>query len=593
MHKTVCAALCIALLSLFPAHIAGAATALPSDAVVDVRGHGWGHGRGMGQWGARGMALEGSTYSQILTHYYSDVSIGTRSGTEDIRVLVESSPDVIMTSASTFNLWWSNGTLAATSDATYRFWRVSWDEVAGAHRVEKATSWKGPWTYVTQSGWYVHFSRGTELLQLVKDNGNTYWYRGDMIARHASIGGMYAINELLMQEYLYGVVPREMPSSWPAEALKAQAVAARTYSAYKKDYARSQGYPSDICATTSCQSYLGNASAPLPGGTKTNLEASSTNAAIDATNGKAVLYNNSAILAEYSSSTGGYTAPGNVPYQKAVPDPGDAGSPYHDWEAHLTVADVQEEWPSVGRLVDIKVTDRNGYGDWGGRVEEMQIIGTSATVTVSGGSFRSAFSSFGVKSDWFSVQYWRFEDVRPGAFGFDAINTIADKGITSGCATNPPRYCPKSPVTRGQMAAFMLRAMGHGDPSHLPAYRGIFDDVPASDPMARYIEHLYDHGITTGCATNPLRYCPSGSVTRGEMAVFLLRAIDHGDPSHLPAYRGIFEDVPSSNSFARFIEHAYDHGITTGCSSSPRRYCPGAAVTRAQMAVFIVAAFEF
>jgi SpoIID/LytB domain protein len=591
VRKTACVALCVSALSLYPARVSVAASALPPDASVNVTGHGWGHGRGLGQWGAKGMAATGSTWTQIVTHFYSGVSIGARAAGEDIRVLVESSPDVIMTSDAPFTMWWSNGTKFATSDTTYKFWRISWNEAASAHRVEKATSWKGPWTYVTQSGYYVVFHNGSQTLQLVKDNGNTYWYRGAMIARHASIGGLYAIEELLMEEYLYGVVPREMPSSWPAEALRAQAVAARTYSAYKKDYARSQGYPSDICATTSCQSYLGNASSPLPGGTKTNLEAASTNAAVDATAGKVALYGGKAILAEYSSSTGGYSAPGNVPYQKAVPDPGDAGSPHHDWEATFTVADVEKEWPSIGHLVEIKVTERNGYGDWGGRVDEMEIVGTSSTETLSGSAFRTAFSGEGVKSNWFTVQYWTFDDVRPGAFAFSQINTIAEKGITSGCDTSPPRFCPKAPVTRGEMAVFLLRAMGHGDPSHLPAYRGIFADVPASNPFARYIEHLYDHGITAGCTTGPLRYCPQESVTRGEMAVFLLRGIDHGSPSHVPAYRGIFADVPSTHRFAGFIEHAYDHGITSGCTSSPRNFCPSGAVTRAQMAVFIVNAF--
>ena len=594
MRTRLCAALCLALLSLVPARVASAdATPLPQDSVVSVRGHGWGHGRGLGQWGANGMASGGSTWTQIVTHFYSGVGIGTRAATEDIRVLVESSPDVIMTSDAPFTMWWSNGTKFATSDETYRFWRVTWNESATAHRVEKSASWKGPWTYVTQSGYYVVFHNGSQTLQLVKDNGNTYWYRGAMIARHASIGGLYAIEQVLMQEYLYGVVPREMPSSWPAEALRAQAVAARTYAAYKKDYARAQGYPSDICATTSCQSYLGSASAPAPGGTKRNLEAASSNAAVDATNGKTLLYGGKAILAEYSSSTGGYSAAGNVPYQKAVPDPGDAGSPHHDWEARLTVADVEAEWPSIGRLVRIDVTDRNGFGDFGGRVEKMNVVGTSATVTVSGGGFRSALSDRGVKSDWFTVQYWTFDDVRPGAFAFNAINTIAEQGITAGCDTSPPLFCPRDSVTRGQMAVFLLRAMGHGDDAHLPAYHGVFADVPASNPFARFIEHLYDHGITAGCMTNPLRYCPSAAVSRAEMSVFLLRAIGHGSPDHLPGYRGIFADVPSKHRLASFIEHVYDHGITAGCTSSPRNYCPAAPVSRAQMAIFIVSSFGF
>jgi sulfopyruvate decarboxylase TPP-binding subunit len=187
--------------------------------------------------------------------------------------------------------------------------------------------------------------------------------------------------------------------------------------------------------------------------------------------------------------------------------------------------------------------------------------------------------------DCFTVTH--FDDVGPGDFAFDEVETIADAGITTGCSTSPSLFCPDSSITRGQMAVFLLRAMGHA--GHLPAYRGIFADVPASNPFARYIEHLYDHGVTSGCATSPRRYCPDDSVTRGQMAVFLLRAIGHA--GHLPAYRAIFADVPASNPFARYIEHLYDHGITGGCATNPLRYCPNSAVTRAQMAVFLVRAF--
>ena len=185
----------------------------------------------------------------------------------------------------------------------------------------------------------------------------------------------------------------------------------------------------------------------------------------------------------------------------------------------------------------------------------------------------------------------RFGDVPPSHFAFSQIETLAAHGITGGCATSPPRYCPNANVSRGQMAVFILRAMGHGAAGHLPAYRGIFADVPSSNPFARYIEHLYDHGITGGCATRPRRYCPNDSVTRGQMAVFLLRAIGHAASSHLGQYQGTFTDVPSSNPFARYIEHLYAHGVTGGCSTGPLRYCPSARVTRAQMAIFIVRTF--
>jgi hypothetical protein len=185
----------------------------------------------------------------------------------------------------------------------------------------------------------------------------------------------------------------------------------------------------------------------------------------------------------------------------------------------------------------------------------------------------------------------RFGDVPPGHFAFSQIERLAAAGITGGCSTSPPLYCPNANVSRGQMAVFILKAMGHGATTHLPAYRGLFADVPSSNPLARYIEHLYDHGVTGGCSTSPRKYCPNDSVTRGQMAVFLLRAIGHASSGHLGPYQGTFADVPSSNPLARFIEHVAGHGITAGCDTSPARYCPDSRVTRAQMAIFIVRTF--
>ena len=123
-----------------------------------------------------------------------------------------------------------------------------------------------------------------------------------------------------------------------------------------------------------------------------------------------------------------------------------------------------------------------------------------------------------------NVIAFTFADVPPGKFGFDEVETIFAAGITSGCATGPLRFCPDRDVTRGQEAVFLLRAMGHGASAHLPAFRGIFADVPASHPFARFIEHLHDHGITSGCATGPLRFCPDREVSRAVKAVFLVRA---------------------------------------------------------------------
>jgi hypothetical protein len=97
-----------------------------------------------------------------------------------------------------------------------------------------------------------------------------------------------------------------------------------------------------------------------------------------------------------------------------------------------------------------------------------------------------------------------FEDVPDSHWAHDNIGALYDAGITTGCATNPLRYCPNSPVTRAQMAAFILRVIGHDD--HLPSYRGYFSDVSAGRWYTGYVEHLYEHGITTGCSATS--YCP-------------------------------------------------------------------------------------
>ncbi len=118
-----------------------------------------------------------------------------------------------------------------------------------------------------------------------------------------------------------------------------------------------------------------------------------------------------------------------------------------------------------------------------------------------------------------------------------------------------------------------------------------FDDVPASHMFYRHIEAFYQAGITVGCSQTPLRFCPDNFVTRGEMAVFVERAMGNFAPTPNPT--GMFADLPypGLESFTRFIEELYNDGITTGCAVNPLQYCPQNYVTRGGMAVFIVRAF--
>jgi hypothetical protein len=141
------------------------------------------------------------------------------------------------------------------------------------------------------------------------------------------------------------------------------------------------------------------------------------------------------------------------------------------------------------------------------------------------------------------------------------------------------------------MAVFLLRGI-HGAGYTPPAGSGIFADVPLNHPFAGWIEQLFAEGITSGCGTNPLGYCPDQVVTRGQMAVFLLRA-KHGAGYEPPAATGVFADVPLDHPFARWIEELAGEAITGGCATDPARYCPDQPVTRGQMAVFLVRAFGF
>lgn len=114
-----------------------------------------------------------------------------------------------------------------------------------------------------------------------------------------------------------------------------------------------------------------------------------------------------------------------------------------------------------------------------------------------------------------------FLDVQPGDFAADWIEELASLGITGGCGNG--NYCPNNPVTRAEMAVFLLKSLlgsGYAPP---PASGTIFSDVLLGDFAADWIEDLYARGVTGGCGTNPLRYCPNNPNTRGEMAVFVTK----------------------------------------------------------------------
>ena len=185
---------------------------------------------------------------------------------------------------------------------------------------------------------------------------------------------------------------------------------------------------------------------------------------------------------------------------------------------------------------------------------------------------------------------YTFQDVPPAHWAWSYVEALFTGGLTTGCDA-APNFCVGALVSRAEMAVFLVRAI-HGPSFAPPAPTGVFADVPTSFWAAGFIEQLYADGVTTGCAANPLRYCPSDSVTRTEMSLFLLRAKHGSNYTPPPATGTVFADVPASYFAAPWIEQLYAEGITTGCAANPLRYCPGDTVGRDQMAAFLARTFS-
>ncbi|HSE96999.1 MAG TPA: S-layer homology domain-containing protein [Blastocatellia bacterium] len=231
------------------------------------------------------------------------------------------------------------------------------------------------------------------------------------------------------------------------------------------------------------------------------------------------------------------------------------------------------DWTATSNAPWITVTSGGGSSD--GTVEYMvaannNTASRSGTITIGGQTFTV-------------LQGAAFLDVPPTHPFYTEISKLSARGVTTGCGGG--NYCPELPVTREQMAAFIIRAIGEFNPPVPPSQR--FADVPPENPFYSFIDRMAVLGITQGCGGG--NYCPSQPVLREQMAAFIIRALGEFDPP-LPAQQR-FNDVPPSSTFYKFIDRMAVRGITSGCSASPPLYCPTDQVTRAQMAAFLVRAF--
>ena len=196
-----------------------------------------------------------------------------------------------------------------------------------------------------------------------------------------------------------------------------------------------------------------------------------------------------------------------------------------------------------------------------------------------------SFDENGIKA---SIFVNSFLDILPTDWYWAAVESLVSSGITDGCGDG--NFCPIMATPRAQMAVLLLRAKYGSDYTPAPAV-GLFADLDPDYWAFNWIEALYGEGFTAGCSEDPLQYCPESSVTRAEMAVFLLRS-KHGSDYVPPPAEGLFSDLDEFEWAQDWVEQLYREGITSGCSLDPLRYCPEKPITRAELAVFLSRTFN-
>lgn len=339
-----------------------------------IKGAGFGHGVGMSQYGAYGYALKGSKYPEILRHYYTGTQLATLTSTPEVTVLLRSSKGATFTGASRI------GDRALAPGKVYSVKEKGGEVVLLSPSGRALVAFDGA---VRVSGPNAPVKLMGQGPNAVRDGR----FRGALEFRPSGGGALLVINALDLDSYVRGVVAAESPSSWPQEALRAQAVAARTY-AITTNAGGGQGFTQ--WADTRSQVYNG-----------VSGETATTDAAVAATARQVVTFAGEPIVAYFFSTSGGRTEdvengfPGAdpKPYLKSVVDPYDGASPKHRWGPYrFSSSEVERRLGGLvkGRFRSIKVTRRGSSP----RVVSARVVGSKGETVVSGPTLKREFELF-------------------------------------------------------------------------------------------------------------------------------------------------------------------------------------------------------
>ncbi len=340
---------------------------------VVITGQGFGHGHGMSQYGAKGAAEQGRTWQQIMAHYYPGTRLGKTSVRMRVLITADRSNDVRVAARS--------GLKVTGLGSPRRSWRldqvrpraVQW-RITAPKTNRSAISWRargGGWRHFRTVRGEAQFSAGSRPITLFTSAGRAS-YRG--ILRSAAVAKTGTrrdtVSILGLETYLRGVVPVEIPALWHPQAVRAQAVAARSYAAFERANNRRGHF--DVFDTTQSQVYRGY-----------GVEHPAANRAIAATAQRVVTYRGRPAFAQFSSSNGGWMLAGSQPYLVSGRDPYD---PVSTWSVAIPLERFAARWPSAGRIVGLQVVTYPAAGGW---IDKVVVDGERKDYTISGAEFRT------------------------------------------------------------------------------------------------------------------------------------------------------------------------------------------------------------
>lgn len=375
------------------------------DSSLHLEGAGYGHGRGMSQWGAEDAARQGKTVTDILSFYYPNTKLAEVSSTWDrpVRVRLDGwgtfGTSVGYSGTSEVSLLSADKKKLLTAPAGSKVTVT----VGGDGKLIAAAGTSAP--VDVPNGAYIAASSGRTTVHF--SSGKQATFRGTL-STYVSQGKAVPVNTVVMDDYLKSVVPSEVYTSWMPTTLEAQSIAARTYaSSWLRRKASHAHY--DVCSTTRCQMYLG-----------VSKEHSKTSAAVDATSRKILTTYGVPIVAEFSAANGGWRNKAGVNYYGYGADPFDALAPRHRWSKTADVTKLSAKWPSIGKPSAINVISRAEGGPKGGLVKKATIYGSKGQVTVTGDQLRWTLGLYSTRvTAWESgiLGHWNSLGAATGALG--------------------------------------------------------------------------------------------------------------------------------------------------------------------------------